>query len=675
MLLGGVLLPSIPFVKADTGSSVDYGYTITNYVMDMDVQTDNSMHITETITVSFGDYATYGASHGIYRYIPTLLTVTRAVDGEYKDYTYGTDINLIRATITNNGTSYEDAYTENDNYVILLREDGLVNGQTRTYSIVYDYAIGYDRITTGDELYYNLLGDSWNTTIEQFSFTVTMPKNANEVQTDYAYAPVFYSGTFGTNTPSAIVNYNVADNVITGSTTASVAPYEAVTIWMSLPEGYFNDVTTFNIVWDILLLVVVVVGLAGIAYIYMTKRNYKRVVQTVEFYPPKGMDPIHLAYALQGYVTTKQLTSLIIYFASKGYLKIIDENGALSLQKVKDLPKSAKVYETMVFNGLFEKGTIIKSEDLSKYFSKEKGKQIAEALKAKNAESVVYEPISLKELQKNQNTGKAFFNASKTVSAICGNRIDANSIKYSALMAVFGVIPIILFVALYSLRMHTSYGFSAIAIVVVLSILSSLFFYSAFSPVAYRKKDRPKKWHALIGLAIFALSFVAMASVYWENVIDPLFNRVLILLPILSTLVAVVSTIQFNETYRDIVGKILGFRKNIILTEKKRMELLLKDNPSYYYDILPYAYVMNITDEFTKNFEGLTLQAPGWYVSNNAVFNVIMFNSLMRSSFNSFTNQIVSRNQASGFGGTSVGGGFGGGFSGGGFGGGGGGRA
>lgn len=674
MLLGGVLLPSHSFVYAD---SPDYGYTISNLVVDMQVQQDNTMHITETIDVDFGDYNTYGASHGIYRYIPTLLTVTRAVDGVYKDYTYGVDLDLTQAKIVNSNTNYEEAYSENDNYVILLREDGLVNGESRTYYIEYDYHIGYDRVAEFDEVYYNLLGASWNTSIENFSFTVTLPKTSAQVGGGFAYEPVFYSGEFGNNTPSAIINYTVTDNVITGSATTTIEPFQAVTIWMNLPEGYFDQVTTFSIVWDILLLVGVFASLVGIAYFYMFKRNAKRVVQTVEFYPPNKIDPVHMAYALQGYVTTKQMTSLIIYFASKGYLNIIDDNKKLSLQKVKDLPKSAKVYETMVFNGLFEKGSIIKAEDLAKYFTPEKGKAIAEAMKKKEDEVVVYEPISLKKLQKQTSTGKAFMDASKTVSAICGARLNTTNNLFAALMVGLGIVPIIAFAVLYSIRLNTAFGVGAIIGTLVLGLLSSIFFYSAFSQIAHRKKDTPSKWHAVIGVVIFAITFVIMNNTFWESVVDPIYLRWFTLMPLLVMLVAVPGMLQFNETYRELIGKIFGFRKNIRLTEKKRMELLLKDNPSYYYDILPYAYVLDITDEFAKNFEGLAIEAPNWYVSNNnTMFNLIVFNSLMRSSFNSFSTQMISsRNAASGFGGSSIGGGFGGGFSGGGFGGGGIGRA
>ena len=83
--------------------------------------------------------------------------------------------------------------------------------------------------------------------------------------------------------------------------------------------------------------------------------------------------------------------------------------------------------------------------------------------------------------------------------------------------------------------------------------------------------------------------------------------------------------------------------------------------------------MLGVTKEWQDKFKNIQLDAPGWYYGNTFdVFDIIMFNSIMRASFV----RAMARPQPKGggtfLGGGGSGGGFGG-FSGGGHGGGGGG--
>ena len=92
-------------------------------------------------------------------------------------------------------------------------------------------------------------------------------------------------------------------------------------------------------------------------------------------------------------------------------------------------------------------------------------------------------------------------------------------------------------------------------------------------------------------------------------------------------------------------------------------------NPQYFYDILPYAYVLGISDKWIKKFETINLQAPNWYDSNTS-FNAITFGSFISNTMNSAHSSMASSPSSSS---SSSGGSSGGGSSGGGSGGGGGG--
>ena len=107
--------------------------------------------------------------------------------------------------------------------------------------------------------------------------------------------------------------------------------------------------------------------------------------------------------------------------------------------------------------------------------------------------------------------------------------------------------------------------------------------------------------------------------------------------------------------------------------EKDKLEALVMENPNYFYDILPYTYVLGVSDKWIKKFESISLQAPSWYDSSNG-FDVSSFGTFMNSTMVSAQSAMSSSPSSSSDGFSSDGGGSsGGGSSGGGSGGGGGG--
>ena len=75
-----------------------------------------------------------------------------------------------------------------------------------------------------------------------------------------------------------------------------------------------------------------------------------------------------------------------------------------------------------------------------------------------------------------------------------------------------------------------------------------------------------------------------------------------------------------TEENNRLYGRIRGFENFLNVTEKDRLEMLVEENPMYFYDILPYAYTFGITDKWIKQFEGMTLQPVSWYRGNDFVY-------------------------------------------------------
>ena len=60
-------------------------------------------------------------------------------------------------------------------------------------------------------------------------------------------------------------------------------------------------------------------------------------------------------------------------------------------------------------------------------------------------------------------------------------------------------------------------------------------------------------------------------------------------------------------------SKIIGFRDFLKKVEKEKLELLVEENPNYFYEILPYAYVLGISRKWSKKFEGIDVRKSEFY--------------------------------------------------------------
>jgi len=139
-----------------------------------------------------------------------------------------------------------------------------------------------------------------------------------------------------------------------------------------------------------------------------------------------------------------------------------------------------------------------------------------------------------------------------------------------------------------------------------------------------------------------------------------------------------------SDENAELFGRILGFREFIRTAELPKLQELVEQDPNYFYNILPYAYIFGLTKKWAKKFENIAISEPEWYHPYGTHTSGYHFRPTeMHSAFNSVSTNISSKmfksdvgsSFSGGFsgGGGGFSGGGGGGFSGGGFGGGGGG--
>lgn len=543
LLLAVSFLP-MQTVWAEDGAAetlLDDDYYIDTYHVNIEVEEDNTFHITETLTYNFVQ-----DHHGMTRVIPLWHTRNREDGSESKIY----------AKVSNVKCSDPIASTERDskNYTIQVGSaDAYVHGE-KTYTLSYDYAMGKDPLRNADELYFNIVGTEWECPIANISWEIHMPKAFDATSLGYSVGNYAASG-YDTD----MLQSTVTDQTITGSYAGNLNAYEGITVRCTLPEGYF----IYKINYMPYVLVALVVLLCAILFWFTGKED--KVIPVISFEPPEGYNPLDVAFVEKEAVSNADMAALLIYLANKGYLRIEQNKGkdSFSMTKIKDYDGDNNI-EALYMKGLFRRGNTASTKSLAK-----------ESFYEDVAKCITKENKKMKE--------KKFF--------------------FPTAMPKF----------LYFI------GICVVAVV----------FFNAFAP---------KTWFTYVACGI-AVIILALFMFFGSK-----------------------RTKAGNQVY----GQILGFKEFIKKAELDRLKMLVEENPSYYYDIMPYAYVLGLSDQWIENFETMHMPEPDWY-SGRDPFGDAVFYSMVRSA-----NACATAPETSG-GGSSGGGFSGGGFSGGGSGGGGGG--
>lgn len=639
-LVKGNSLPNSNNNYSDDSSTIynNSEYYLNSYDINMVVNENNTLKITEKIGAYFNVN-----KHGIFRKIPLKNTITR-LDGT-------TSSNRTKISDINVNDTYK-AYNENGYKVIRVGDANYTVTGQKDYTISYLYNLGKDTGKDYDELYFNLIGNEWDTSISNVTFTITMPKEFDESKLGFS------SGKVG-SIDSSKVTFSVNDNVITGKLNGTLNSGEALTVRLELPEGYFVGAST-NL--DLMMVIAFVlpiffVLIAFIIWIKFGKDN--QVIETVEFYPPGGFNSLEVGYLYKGKADNQDVTSLLVYLANKGYIKIseFEEKSLFSnskgfkITKLKDYDGN-NYNERLFLNGLFF--------GKSSMYSNDNG--IVEVTK-NDLYNTFYVTMNniLSNINSRQNNEKIFE-------------------KVASSKKIFLILMIIATYCLITIPPFINSGYLSNLIVALL--FPSIGFTVLISMVFGKTQTiyvNGKPTYSAIVTKLFGLIWGGMfGGMPWLFIVLPVLLQDSIYLIIyligLVCVILLLITIKYlpkRTPYgTEMLGKLRGFKNFLETAEKDKLEAMVMQNPSYFYDILPYTYVLGVSDKWIKKFESISLQEPTWYVSSTG-FNVHTFGNFMNSTMTSARTAMISSPSSSSGGSSSRG--SGGGSSGGGSGGGGGG--
>ena len=623
-----------------------YNYVIDKYDINIVVNENNTFDITENITAYFNV-----AKHGIFRTIPLKNTITR-LDGT-------TSTNHTQVT----NVSVDNDYTvsrENGNYKLQIGSANKTTTGEQKYVIKYTYNLGKDPIKSYDELYYNIIGNEWDTVIGHITFTITMPKEFDSSKLGFS------SGTAG-STNNSKVKYSVSGNKITGSYDGILGVGEALTVRCELPEGYFVGAGLNINIMDYFIYLIPVIFLAISIFLWYKFGRDDQVVETVEFYPPQGFNSLEVGFLYKGKAENQDVTSLLIYLANLGYIKITEtEEKALffkskgfKITKLKEYDGN-NINEQIFLNGLFakSKAAILMSGENN---NQEIANKTVEVTSADLYDSFY---VTMNRILSNINTKE---NKEKIFEKSASSK---KKIIISMMIATYCLITII---PLFASGQIANLLFALLFPGIGFTVLFKLVF--GETQTIY---SNGKAIHSALATKVFGLVWgLGFGGIPWALMVLPslkqdsayLIGYIIGLACVLGMVICLRYLPKRTAYGNEILGKLKGFKNFLETAEKDQLEAMVMQDPTYFYNILPYTYVLGVSDKWIKKFETISMMAPTWYDSPNA-FDMVTFGTFMNSTMVS-AQSVMSSSPSSDSG--SSGGSSGGGSSGGGSGGGGGG--
>jgi hypothetical protein len=313
-------------------------------------------------------------------------------------------------------------------------------------------------------------------------------------------------------------------------------------------------------------------------FLWSRYRRKELPVKTVEFYPPEGLTPAEIGYALDEKLEDREVMSMVYYLADKGYITIESKQKSIILKKIKDVDESEPEFLGTFMNAYFpDESTVFDMKDAPSDF-------IERFVQAWIQVQIGYE----------KKYGQVYKNESFTRRFVC--------ILFSILnLVVFGM-AVIGFAGLY-----TAY------VPAFLLVFGFLLAWKGYDNYHVNQKKGGIK--IALGALLYVVGIVLdmlMLEVSLLKPAVPVFFLAQAAIFVLSMMMATRS--DKNE---ELMLKIYGFRDFIKDAEYDRLVLLSKEDPEYYYHIYPYAIIFGMEGIWSKHIDklainNLTIRRSGW---------------------------------------------------------------
>lgn len=319
-----------------------YDFSITRYDVEMNVENNREIAVTEKITAYFTGYD----SHGIIR-----------------DFELGNGVRYqnIAATCDNSDFSPYFRQEDSDFLSYYLGGDYLTTGEYRTYTIRYTMIVpalqeGYLPI--------DAIGYGWQCDISNVTIRVTFPNGLSDYK--------IYSGTAGVNGDRFTDGGTLSGNTLTVTAKSLPVGYgtaAGITLDLQFESGVLVSHTDPSI-WYALLVGVILALAAIVTRLLFFKKPI--ITTTVNLTAPEEMDPLKMGKLIDNAVDNEDLGAAVFYLADQGYLNIdmTNEKNPKLIQTDKPISSELPNYLQKMYYGIFQSGRSVTVSSLENRFYK-----------------------------------------------------------------------------------------------------------------------------------------------------------------------------------------------------------------------------------------------------------------------------------------------------------------
>ena len=483
----------------------------------------------------------------------------------------------------------------NTNYVKDNKNNSIIINSNNKSN--YNYVTKYNINKNSDYKYTIKVSNEYQVPMENVSFTLDVYKkiSKNNISVYYKDKNI---------TKDTIIK--VEDNQVIGEFEGRLDPGETIYIKIDYTKLYISPLAIFSILFPI------VCCLLSYIMWYLYGKDLKtKVVKTAVL--PRTINPIDAALIYNEKITKDDVFNLLLYLATKGYIKI-EENDKHEYTLTRTNTYKGKDYRESLF--------------IKKLFKKEKTISLSDYINAvsERRDNLKYELIDVipyEELNKRfNNASNSIINLSYTDSEKAKYFEDsAESLKKTLILMAALIlvtitsIPFIEINKLYLLPL--SVCFSIVILKVLLDSVSEL------NLRALRKVD-------VIAILVIII-IIALILMTPSFATSKLYVLTFLISSISVTIILFLYKYMPKRTVYGsrLLGKIDGLKEFILTCKDEELERVLELEPNYLFELLPYARVLGVEKNVISKMRKYNPKSPEWFEMKDYTA-VKLYNSLKR---------------------------------------------
>lgn len=320
------------------------------------------------------------------------------------------------------------------------------------------------------------------------------------------------------------------------------------------------------------------------------KLRLKRATRPVEYYPPRGYSPIDV---LQKYYGKKAdahdlFNPIMLYWAECGYITIEEDcKRGLKLTRIKN----------PVFGKKRDYG---EASELDNY------KLEKDLFYSLFAGGDVFYTLTAHERHKD-SLEKFMKSAQKGAANVSSSRLDPLTKKFTVATCITAM------AVLLAVTLMAGIPLGPMTLTMIFPIVGVVMSKFAIPAVA----DGDRKFKPLIVLFFIVWSGAPFIAIMYAAPLESALVLGAAVVVAFFTMHVTSPRIDIRTAAdAEIYGRIDSFKRFLVEAELDKLETLVEEDPDYFYDVLPYCYVLKITEKMKPKFDRIDMDGPSWYLGD-----------------------------------------------------------